>query len=537
MTDESLGAPSRSAHRAAAEPTSHDLEPEVEQTWVRPRAGRRRQPDVTPVEYAPVPRREPSPAATVAESDDASSVEHDDADSTDTAVWGEAMTAPRAASTAVSHAGDSGAPRLTGRRASPVVDPEAEAAERRAAERLAAERLAAERLAADRAAVAAQGEAIRRAAEHRRESEAVRPRAALSGPTQHVTPPAAPEGAPTDGLPSRRRLIAGGVYERPLTEAGPSGAEPGHPTDPPGQAPDELATRAIQVVREAGPGPTAAEIENPQAHPYRPERTLVMGILNVTLDSFSDGGRYSRFDDALAHARSMVADGADIIDIGGESTRPGAPRVEVHEEQRRVVPVIRELVSMGIRVSIDTMNAATAYAAVEAGADIINDVSGGLADENMKIVARDTDKTFIAMHWRGHSTVMERNANYADVVGEVRSELFQRVAELVVHGVNPDRLVIDPGLGFAKRAEHNWELLGHLDAFAELGLPILVAASRKRFLGALLPDDAGVLERDPATAVISALSAQAGAWGVRVHDVAGTRAALDVQQAWQKGSR
>ncbi|WP_119870056.1 dihydropteroate synthase [Frondihabitans sp. 762G35] len=262
-----------------------------------------------------------------------------------------------------------------------------------------------------------------------------------------------------------------------------------------------------------------------------------MGILNVTLDSFSDGGRFARFDDAIAHARALVAEGADIIDVGGESTRPGAPRVEVHEEQRRVVPIIRELVALGLRVSIDTMNAATAFAAVEAGASIINDVSGGLADDNMAQVVADTDSTYIAMHWRGHSATMAEKATYTDTVAEVKAELFQRVAELVVQGVDPDRIVIDPGLGFAKLTEHNWQLLGHLHELGEIGLPILVAASRKRFLGALLPDEAGVRERDPATAVISALGAQVGAWAVRVHDVASTRAALDVWEAWQKGSR
>jgi dihydropteroate synthase len=311
------------------------------------------------------------------------------------------------------------------------------------------------------------------------------------------------------------------VFERPLEE----GASEPDPAD--------VATRAIAVVRHAAVEPAPVD----SAHPEAGRRTLVMGILNITLDSFSDGGRYARFDDAIAHARSLAADGADLIDVGGESTRPGAPRVEVHEEQRRVIPVIRELTALGLRVSIDTMNAATAFAAVEAGAEVINDVSGGLADPHMAQVVVDTDSTYIAMHWRGHSADMQQRATYADPVAEVKAELFQRVAELVVQGVDPARIVIDPGLGFAKRAEHNWKLLGHLAEFDELGVPVLVAASRKRFLGGLLPEDAGVRERDPATAVISALAARAGAWGVRVHDVASTRAALDVWEAWQKGSR
>jgi dihydropteroate synthase len=529
-----------------------DLDPEVEQTWVRPR-GRNRYP--------------------AAPADPAESA--DPADSTDTLTQNERVAAPLPASAAASRAvGTSTSVPRSGRRASPVSDPAAEAAER---------------LAADRATVAAQGEALRRAAQRRREAEAVRPRASVEGGVQQVVPPR--HGAATPA--GERRLVAGGVYARPLAGSGPArsahAAGPGEterqppvvapvgpaaaraaaradaaaaaatraeatapapPRDPGGEAaagslsgpqdpaphhPEyaDVATRAIAVVREAGPGPSAAA----PALPYRPARTLVMGILNVTLDSFSDGGRYARFDDAVAHARSMVADGADIIDVGGESTRPGAPRVEVQEEQRRVVPVIRELVSLGFRVSVDTMNAATAFAAVTAGADIINDVSGGLADKNMAQVVADTDRTYIAMHWRGHSDTMQSRAVYGDAVTEVKAELFHRVAEMVVQGVNPDRIVIDPGLGFAKKAEHNWQLLGHLDELAELGLPILVAASRKRFLGGLLPEDASVRERDPATAVISALAAQGGAWGVRVHDVASTRAALDVWESWQKGSR
>ncbi|GAA4266162.1 dihydropteroate synthase [Frondihabitans peucedani] len=486
------------AHRAPADPgpgaaTSADLVTEVEQTWLRPR-GRNRYPGSTwPSELSP---------PEVSRGDEVSTPEPVQA----------ATPAPTPAPASE---------RRSGRRASAALDPAAEAAE--AAERLAAERMAADRLAADRATVAAQGEAIRRATEHRRhadevrlrEADAVRPRPSVEGATEQVvSAPPAPA----------RRLVAGGVFDRRVE------AELRDPAAL-AQGPDDVATRAISVIRQAGPEATAP------ATPFVPDRTLILGILNVTLDSFSDGGRYARFDDAVAHARSLVSDGADIVDIGGESTRPGAPRVDVHEEQRRVIPVVRELVGLGMRVSIDTMNAATAFAAVEAGAEVINDVSGGLADRNMAQVVVDTDATYIAMHWRGHSDVMSKRATYANAVAEVKAELFQRVGELVVQGVRPDRIVIDPGLGFAKLAEHNWQLLGHFDELAELGLPVLIAASRKRFLGGLLPEEAGVRERDPATAVISALSARAGAWGVRVHDVASTRAALDVWEAWQKGSR
>jgi len=268
-----------------------------------------------------------------------------------------------------------------------------------------------------------------------------------------------------------------------------------------------------------------------------PVSTLVMGVINVTPDSFSDGGRWFDADAAIAHGLDLVADGADVLDVGGESTRPGAARVEPEEELRRVVPVVRELAARGIRVSVDTMRAATAAASVEAGAEIINDVSAGLADAAMAPIVAETGVHYVAMHWRGHSDRMDALAEYHDVATEVRDELAARVDALVAAGVVPERLILDPGLGFAKRGAQNWELLGRLDVLAELGLPILVGASRKRFLGALLPDDADVEERDLPTAVVSALSAQAGAWGVRVHDVRGTRRALDVLGAWQSGRR
>ena len=264
---------------------------------------------------------------------------------------------------------------------------------------------------------------------------------------------------------------------------------------------------------------------------------LVMGVVNVTPDSFSDGGRWFDADAAIAHGVELVAEGADLVDVGGESTRPGAARVEPEEELRRVVPVIRELAGRGIRVSVDTMRAATALAAVEAGASIINDVSAGLADGAMGRIAAETGARYVAMHWRGHSDRMDGLAEYDDVAVEVRDELATRVDALVAAGVDPERLILDPGLGFAKRGEQNWQLLGRLDVLAGLGLPILVGASRKRFLGALLPDGAPVEERDLPTAVVSVLAAEAGAWGVRVHDVRGTRRALDVLRAWQSGRR
>ena len=267
------------------------------------------------------------------------------------------------------------------------------------------------------------------------------------------------------------------------------------------------------------------------------ERMLVMGVVNVTPDSFSDGGRWFDADAAIAHGLELVAEGADLVDVGGESTRPGAARVEPEEELRRVMPVIRELAGRGIRVSVDTMRAATALAAVEAGAEIINDVSAGLADAAMGPIAAETGVHYVAMHWRGHSDRMDSLAEYHDVAVEVRDELAARVDALVAAGVEPERLILDPGLGFAKRGEQNWQLLGRLDVLAELGLPILVGASRKRFLGALLPEHAPIEARDLPSAVVSVLSAEVGVWGVRVHDVRGTRQALDVLGAWQSGRR
>ena len=264
-------------------------------------------------------------------------------------------------------------------------------------------------------------------------------------------------------------------------------------------------------------------------------RPRILGILNVTPDSFSDGGLHDSTDAAVAHGLAMREAGADLVDVGGESTRPGAERVSVEQELDRVLPVIRGLVDQRVGVSIDTMNAETAQAAIEAGAEIINDVSGGLADPEMYRVVAETGATYIASHWRGHLDG-DDDAEYDDVVYDVRHELKGRIAELIVWGVNPRRIVIDPGLGFSKNGDHNWKLLGHLPDLATLGYPILVGTSRKRFLGELLPDDAAATDRDAATAITSALAAQAGAWGVRVHNVAETKAALDVWDKWERGA-
>ena len=260
--------------------------------------------------------------------------------------------------------------------------------------------------------------------------------------------------------------------------------------------------------------------------------TAILGILNVTPDSFSDGGLWLDRDAAVRHAVDMVAQGADVIDVGGESTRPGAGRIAVSEEQRRVLPVVRDLVARGITVSVDTTNASTAAAAIEAGASIVNDVSGGLADPEMDDLIVASDARFVVMHWRGPSDEMAGAAHYRDVVGEVVSHLEFRAAELIVKGVDPDRLILDPGLGFAKNGAHNWQLLRHLDRLVALGPPVLVGASRKRFIGGLLPEGTAPGDRDLPSAIVAALAVHDGVWGVRVHDVALTRQALDVVAAW-----
>ena len=264
-------------------------------------------------------------------------------------------------------------------------------------------------------------------------------------------------------------------------------------------------------------------------------RPLVLGVLNVTPDSFSDGGAYVDPRAAIRHGVRLVADGADVVDVGGESTRPGATRVDELEERDRVLPVIRALTREGVPVSIDTMRASVAAAAVEAGAVMLNDVSGGLADEGMGSVAAESGLPYVVMHWRAHSAEMSRRAVYGDVVSEVVEELGQRVESLVAVGVRRDQLVVDPGLGFAKEPPHNWELLRRLDALDELGAPVLVGASRKRFLGELLAGPRGELrqphERDVATAVLSALLSARDVWALRVHDVRSTSDALAVVRA------
>jgi dihydropteroate synthase len=258
-----------------------------------------------------------------------------------------------------------------------------------------------------------------------------------------------------------------------------------------------------------------------------------MGIVNVTPDSFSDGGDYLQVDAAIAHGEALAAAGAQLVDVGGESTRPGAARVPVDEEQRRVLPVVEALAARGLTVSVDTMNGSTALAAAERGAAVINDVSAGLADADMARVAAETGLHFIASHWRGPSSTMQSNASYVDVLIDVRRELAARIEQLTDSGVRSDRLIIDPGLGFAKNSEQNWTLLANIASLGNLGYPVLVGASRKRFLAALVAPDAPMEARDPATATISALVAQSGVWGVRVHNVAATRAALDVWEAMQ----
>ncbi len=274
--------------------------------------------------------------------------------------------------------------------------------------------------------------------------------------------------------------------------------------------------------------------------PTRADRIVIMGVLNVTPDSFSDGGRYTSVDDAVAHALEMRAEGADLIDVGGESTRPGARRVEPGEETHRVLPVIKALAANGIPVSIDTYRASVAAVAIEAGAEVVNDVSGGLGDPDMARVVRDAQCPWILMHWRGHSASMQQLAHYDDVGSEVRGELAARVDAALAAGVDPAMLVLDPGLGFAKTAAHNWALLASLESLVALGFPVLVASSRKSFLGTLLASADGVPRpvggREDATTALTAYAALRGVWGVRVHAVRpSVDAALAVAAASGRG--
>jgi dihydropteroate synthase len=262
-----------------------------------------------------------------------------------------------------------------------------------------------------------------------------------------------------------------------------------------------------------------------------------MGVLNVTDDSFSDGGRYLDADAAVAHGLAMAADGAAIVDVGGESTRPGATRIDPRVETDRVVPVIKELAAQGITVSIDTMHAEVAGAALQNGARMVNDVSGGRADPGMAPLLAEANVPWVLMHWRPVTPENPHQArSYGDVVADVRAELLAGVDDAVAAGVDPAKLLIDPGLGFAKTAQHNWALLHALPELVATGIPVLLGASRKRFLGALLAGPDGEARpadgRETATAVISALAALHGAWGVRVHDVRASVDALKVVGAW-----
>ena len=271
------------------------------------------------------------------------------------------------------------------------------------------------------------------------------------------------------------------------------------------------------------------------------DRCLVMGVVNVTPDSFSDGGQWYGADAAIAHGLDLAAQGADIVDVGGESTRPGAERIDEATELRRVGPVVTELVRAGLTVSIDTMRARVAGFALDAGARLVNDVSGGLADPDMPRLVAAAGVSYVLVHWRGHSQDMYARAVYADVVTEVRDELARRVDAVVHAGVDPGHIVLDPGLGFGKRPEHNWPLLARL---AELGtlaggtFPVLVGASRKGFLGKLLAGPDGtpraLADRDQATVAVTALAAAAGAWCVRVHEVPPNADAVLVAAAWRR---
>ena len=262
------------------------------------------------------------------------------------------------------------------------------------------------------------------------------------------------------------------------------------------------------------------------------DRMIVMGILNITPDSFADGGRYDKTESAIAHGLTMLEEGVDIIDIGGESTRPGAQRTSLEEEQGRVLPVIEALSKVGAVMSIDTMRARTAYMAIEAGAKIVNDVSAGLSDSEMLKVVAGLDCPYIAMHSRGVSKDMQSRAIYGDVVKEVNEELSLRVEAAIAAGIKADNLILDPGIGFAKESEHNWLLLKNIGKLKALGFPILIGASRKRFLGTLVGTDTSD-EREAATIALTTLLVQAEVWGVRVHSVKPHRDAIAVARMLQ----
>jgi len=267
-----------------------------------------------------------------------------------------------------------------------------------------------------------------------------------------------------------------------------------------------------------------------------PATPLVLGVLNVTPDSFSDGGEHANRETAIAHGLAMHAMGADVVDVGGESTRPGAQRIPESEELDRVIPVVTALTAAGVRVSIDTMRAEVARRAVEAGASMVNDVSGGQADEAMYATVAELGCDYVVMHWRGHSAHMDELTRYTSVAEEVRAETLTCARAAAIAGIRESSIIIDPGIGFAKTIEQNWTVLRDLDRWVTTGFRVLVGASRKKFLGALLADSEGTPRdmrgRDAASAVISALCARAGVWGVRVHDVRTTRDALAVAARW-----
>lgn len=273
-------------------------------------------------------------------------------------------------------------------------------------------------------------------------------------------------------------------------------------------------------------------VSDPRALP-RPGRTVVVGVVNVTPDSFSDGGRWYEPQAAIGHGRDLVAQGADLIDVGGESTRPGADRPSQDEELRRVLPVVESLAPLGVGISVDTMRPEVARQAVACGATLINDVSGGMADPQMLTTVAELGVPYLLMHWRGHSLDMQSRAVYHDVVTEVRDELARQVEVALAAGIAEQRLVLDPGLGFAKTAEHNWALLRRADFLDPLGLPVLWGVSRKAFLGRLLANGEQLrpaVERDDATVAVTTALALAGAWGVRTHTVRAHRDAIAVAE-------
>ena len=272
----------------------------------------------------------------------------------------------------------------------------------------------------------------------------------------------------------------------------------------------------------------------------RPERCLVMGVLNVTPDSFSDGGRYLEPAVAVKHGRQLVAEGADLVDVGGESTRPGAQRPSVDEELDRVIPVVRALADEGVRLSVDTMRAVVAQEAVSAGAVLVNDVSGGRADDEMLATVARLGTPYILMHWRAHSREMQQHTAYGDIVADVLVELQEQVDAALRAGIDRRRIAVDPGIGFSKTADQNWDVLAGMERLHELGLPVLIATSRKRFLGSLLADDSGELRpperREDGTTATSALAATAGAWCIRTHSVRPTLDAVLVAGRWAAGA-